>query len=201
MDSPHTIGLFRGPEIASWLEDVARLRIDVFRAWPYLYEGSVDYERKYLAAYAESKDSLFVLAFDDGAVVGASTGLPLADDTVEFHEPFVAQGIPVESVFYFGESVLLPAYRGRGLGHAFFDGREAHARALGRFAWTAFCAVDRADDDARRPADYRPNDGLWNKRGYQRKPGMTMRLLWEEPGRGEVEHGLTFWLRGLERGA
>jgi GNAT superfamily N-acetyltransferase len=200
MDSPHTIGLFRGPEISPWLADVARLRIDVFRAWPYLYEGSFDYERKYLAAYAESRDSLFVLAFDDGAVVGASTGLPLADDTVEFHEPFAAQGIPVESVFYFGESVLLPAHRGRGLGHAFFDGREAHARALGRFAWTAFCAVDRADDDVRRPADYRPNDGLWNKRGYQRKAGMTMRLLWEESGRGEVEHGLTFWLRALEQG-
>lgn len=201
MDSPHTIGLFRGPEISPWLADVARLRIDVFRAWPYLYEGSVDYERKYLAAYAESRDSLFVLAFDDGAVVGASTGLPLADDTVEFHEPFVAQGMAVESVFYFGESVLLPAYRGRGLGHAFFDGREAHARALGGFAWTAFCAVDRADDDARRPPDYRPNDGFWNKRGYQRQPGMTMRLLWEESGRGEVEHGLTFWLRELEQGA
>lgn len=201
MDSPHTIGLFRGPEISPWLADVARLRIDVFRAWPYLYEGSVDYERKYLAAYAESRDSLFVLAFDDGAVVGASTGLPLADDTVEFHEPFAAQGIAVESVFYFGESVLLPAYRGRGLGHTFFDCREAHARALGGFSWTAFCAVDRADDDARRPADYRPNDGLWNKRGYRRKPGMTMRLLWEESGCGEVEHGLTFWLRELEQGA
>ncbi|MDR6842305.1 GNAT family N-acetyltransferase [Pseudoxanthomonas sacheonensis] len=201
MDSPHTIGLFRGPEISARLDDVARLRIGVFRAWPYLYEGSFEYEREYLAAYARSKDSLFVLASDDGKVIGASTGLPLSDDTPEFHKPFVERGMPVESVFYFGESVLLPEYRGRGIGHAFFDRREAHARALGRFRWAAFCSVDRENDDPRRPQEYRPNDAFWHKRGYQRRAGMTMHLPWQEAGRGEVIHPLTFWLRDLEQNA
>lgn len=199
MDSPHTIGLFRGPEISARLDDVARLRIGVFRAWPYLYEGSFESERVYLAAYARSKDSLFVLAFDDGEVIGASTGLPLADDTPEFHKPFLEHGIPIESVFYFGESVLLPEYRGCGIGHAFFDRREAHARALGGFRSTAFCSVDREDDDPRRPTEYRPNDAFWRKRGYQRRAGMTMHLPWKEAGRGEVVHPLTFWIRELEQ--
>ena len=201
MDAPHTIGLFRGPEISARLDDVARLRIGVFRDWPYLYEGSFEYEREYLAAYARSKDSLFVLAFEDGEVVGASTGLPLADDTPEFRKPFVECGIPVESVFYFGESVLLPEYRGRGIGHAFFDRREAHARALERFRWAAFCSVDREDDDSRRPLEYRPNDAFWHKRGYRRHAGMTMHLPWKEADRGEVIHPLTFWLRELEQAA
>lgn len=201
MDNPHTIGLFRGPQITPWLEDVARLRLTVFNTWPYLYEGDAAYEREYLAAYAKSQDSLFVLAFVDGQVVGASTALPLVDETPAFREPFVQHNIPVESVFYFGESVLLPEYRGRGIGHAFFDHREAHARALARFQWTAFCAVDREMDDARRPPDHRPNDVFWHKRGYQRQPGMTMQLTWEEIGRGEVLHPLTFWMRRLESNA
>lgn len=201
MDSPHTIGLFRGPEISARLDDVARLRIGVFRAWPYLYEGSVESEHEYLAAYARSKDSLFVLAFDEDEVIGASTGLPLADDTPEFHQPFVERGMPVESVFYFGESVLLPEYRGRGIGHAFFDRREVHARTLGGFRWTAFCSVDREDDDPRCPPEYRPNDAFWHKRGYQRRAGMTMHLPWKEAGRGEVVHSLTFWLREWEQDA
>ena len=201
MDSAHTIGLFRGTEISPRLDDVARLRIGVFRAWPYLYEGNFEYEREYLSAYARSKDSVFVLAFDEGEVVGASTGLPLSDDTAEFHKPFVAHGMPVESVFYFGESVLLPEYRGRGIGHAFFDRREAHARSLGRFRWTAFCSVDRVDDDPRRPHDYRPNDAFWLKRGYRRRPGMTMHLPWEEAGQGEIIHPLTSWLRELVHAA
>lgn len=201
MDSPHTIGLFRGPEISARLDDVARLRIGVFRAWPYLYEGSFESERVYLAAYARSKDSLFVLAFDDGEVVGASTGLPLADDIPEFHKPFLEHGMPVESVFYFGESVLLPEYRGRGIGHAFFDRREAYARALGGFRWTAFCSVDREDDDPRGPPEYRPNDAFWHKRGYRRSVGMTTYLPWKEVDQGDVVHPLTFWLRELEQTA
>lgn len=201
MHPPHTIGLFRGPQVTPWLDDVARLRLSVFKAWPYLYDGDAVYERDYLAAYAKSQDSLFVLAFVDGQVVGASTALPLADETPTFRKPFLDQQIPVESVFYFGESVLLPEYRGRGIGHAFFDQREAHARALARFRWTVFCAVDRDGDDPRRPFDHRSNDVFWHKRGYQRRPGMTMQLPWEEVGGGEVIHPLTFWLRPLEASA
>lgn len=185
---------FSGSDVLPWLDDVAGLRIAVFRAWPYLYEGDLAYEHAYLAAYAGSPDSVFVLALDGGRVVGASTGLPLVDDVEAFSEPFRAVGMPLHQVFYFGESVLLPEYRGLGLGHAFFDRREAHARALGGFRWTAFCAVDREVDDPRCPVGYRPNDAFWRRRGYAPQPGMRMRLPWYEAGQGEIEHTLTFWL-------
>lgn len=66
MTSAHTIGLFRGPEITPWLDDVARLRVAVFRDWPYLYEGDAEYERDYLGAYARSAESVFVLAMEKG---------------------------------------------------------------------------------------------------------------------------------------
>ncbi len=201
MDPSHTLGLFRGAEIAPWLEDVARLRVAVFRDWPYLYEGTDDYERQYLAAYAASPDSIFVLAMDAGRVVGASTGLPLLHDSPAFRAPFEGSAIDPAQVFYFGESVLLPAYRGRGIGHAFFDHRQAHARALGRYRWTAFCSVDRADDDPRRPEHHRSNDAFWHARGYARQPGMTMQLDWKEIDRGETTHTLTFWTRPLEAAA
>jgi GNAT superfamily N-acetyltransferase len=190
-----------GADVRRHLDAVAALRIAVFRDWPYLYDGDAAYEREYLDAYAASVDSVFVLAFDGDAIVGASTGLPLADDSAEFRAPFDAAGIDAMRVFYFGESVLLPAYRGQGLGHAFFDHREAHARSLGRFDLSAFCAVDRDPADPRRPAGHRDNDAFWIKRGYARQPGMTMRLHWNEIDRGDIEHALTFWTRRLEGGA
>ncbi|WP_202845626.1 GNAT family N-acetyltransferase [Luteimonas saliphila] len=187
-----------GADAMRHLEDVAALRMTVFRDWPYLYDGDPDYERDYLAAYAASPRSVFVLAFDGARVVGAATGIPLADDAPAFHASFIAQGREIGDVFYFGESVLLPAYRGRGIGHAFFDGREAHARALGGFAWTAFAAVDRDPGDPRRPKGHRGNASFWAGRGYVRQPGLTMRMAWRELGNGECDHALTFWMRPLE---
>ena len=180
------------------MDAVAALRIAVFRDWPYLYDGDPAYEREYLSAYANAADSVFVLAFDADTVVGASTGLPLADDTAEFRAPFDAAGIDPSTVFYFGESVLLPAYRGSGIGHAFFDHREAHARAPGRFDTAAFCAVDRDADDSRRPPEHRGNEPFWGKRGYTRQANMTVNLRWNEIGLGEMEHRLTFWTRSLD---
>lgn len=197
---PLEVRRYSGPAVVAFLEDVARLRITVFRDWPYLYDGDMGYERDYLAAYAASPRSVFVLAFAGDDVVGASTGIPLAEDSAEFQKPFLEREMDVETVFYFGESVLLPEHRGRGVGHAFFDHREAHARELGGFTTTAFAAVDRDDDDPRRPAGYRSNDAFWEKRGYRRQPGMTMHLGWREVGVGDVDHPLTFWLRALETG-
>src|SRR5690606_4912712 len=178
--APITLPSLSGAALLPQLDAVAALRIAVFRDWPYLYDGDIGYEREYLAAYAQSADSVVVLACDGDAVVGASTGIPLAQDGAGFQAPFHARGIDVAKVFYCGESVLLPAYRGRGIGHAFFDAREAHARRLGGFEWTAFAAVDRDDADARRPAGHRGNEAFWGKRGYLRQPGMTMRLHWNE---------------------
>ena len=199
--APATVAL-RGADIASCLDAVARLRIAVFREFPYLYDGDPGYEARYLQTYVDTPDSLCVLALDGDRVVGASTGLPLADEGPEFRQPFIDRGIPVDDVFYCAESVVLPGYRGRGLGQRFFDAREAHARALGRFRWTAFAAVDRAPDDPRRPAAARGNESLWTRRGYVRQPGMTMRLAWKEVDEvAESEKPLTFWLRPLEETA
>ena len=190
---------FTGPEVAPHLDAVAALRIAVFRDFPYLYAGDRDYEKKYLATYARSPESLFVLAFDGDEVVGASTGIPLADETAAFQKPFLDRGIALGDVFYFGESVLLAEYRGHGLGHRFFDEREGYARKLGRFAMTAFCAVERGAEDARRPEGHRGNDVFWHKRGYRRQDDMFCQLEWQEIGHDMPScHRLRFWLRPLD---
>jgi GNAT superfamily N-acetyltransferase len=190
-----------GREILPHLADLARLRIEVFRAWPYLYDGDIGYEEKYLETYSDSAESLFVLAFDGDRVIGASTGIPLHDEVQSLQKPFVDKEIPLASVFYFGESVLLPAFRGRGLGHRFFDEREGYARRLGRFSITAFCAVEREPGDPRRPADYRGNDIFWSKRGYRKRIDMQAALEWKDlDANVATEKRLAFWTRPIESG-
>lgn len=187
----------RGPELEAALDDVAGLRITVFRDWPYLYDGTRDYERQYLATYRDNPGALLVGAFHDGRLIGASTSSAMEDHAPEFAAPFQALGIPLAKILYGAESVLLRPYRGIGLGHRFIDLREAHARALGR-THVAFCSVIRPKDHPARPAAYRSNDAFWQGRGYAPLPGVVARFSWKDLGdSAETEKPLQFWMRAL----
>ncbi len=187
-----------GEAIATHLTELAKLRILVFRDYPYLYEGDLSYEEKYLAAFAQSPNAVIVGAFADDQLVGAATGSPLCYQEKAFRDPFSAPGYQTEEIFYFGESVLLKEYRGRGIGHLFFDRREEHARSLPEIRHCAFCAVVRSLEHPARPAQYQPLDRFWKKRGYAPLEGITTRLSWrelEEPE--ESDHTMQFWMRSL----
>ncbi len=192
------IEALRGTELLRSLDAVAALRIEVFRDFPYLYEGSVEYEAKYLQMYASCPRSLVVLAWDGARCVGASTVLPLSDAPLDMQQPFIDAGVDLGRIDYFGESVLLRPYRGRGVGVKFFELREAHARELG-LTQCAFCAVERAEDDPRKPADYVGNDAFWHKRGYRKAPHLHTTLNWPDVGETvSSDKPMTFWLRDLE---
>lgn len=179
------------------LPELARLRIEVFRAFPYLYDGDLDYERKYLSAFAASANAVIVGAFDGDAMIGASTAAPLATQMDEIAAPFRARGMDVARTFYFGESVLKGSYRGQGIGVRFFEAREEHALACGAKD-AAFCAVVRPADHPARPKDYVPLDGFWKKRGYQPQPGLICHLGWKEIGAGqESPKPMQFWMKRL----
>jgi GNAT superfamily N-acetyltransferase len=187
-----------GQEIAPYLPALARLRISVFFDWPYLYEGDETYERTYLQTYVNAPRAAVVFAFDGDAVVGASTCLPLEDETPNVQSPFVAAGNDVGDIFYFGESVLQQNYRGRGIGVAFFAAREAHARRWGGYRLATFCAVQRPDDHPLRPAHYTPLDKFWTNRGYARQPGLQCRMSWRDRGEAQqTEKSLMFWTKTL----
>jgi GNAT superfamily N-acetyltransferase len=187
----------QGAELEAALDEVARLRINVFRDWPYLYDGTLDYERQYLDTYRDNPGALLVGAFHEGRLVGASTSTPMEDHAPEFAAPFRDLGIPPEMILYGAESVLLRPFRGIGLGHRFIDQREAHARHLGR-THVAFCSVIRPDDHPARPAAYRTNDAFWRGRGYEPLPGIVARFSWKDLGEAEdTEKALQFWMRVL----
>ena len=186
-----------GAALEAALDDVARLRIAVFRAWPYLYDGDLEYEREYLQSYRDSDRAVVVGAFDGDRLVGASTGAPLADHADDFAAAFDGTGIALGDVFYCAESVLLPEYRGHGVGHGFFDAREAHARRHG-LVKSAFCGVQRPEDHPLRPRDYAPLDPFWRKRGYAPLPGAVAQFSWKDIDQdGETLKSLQFWIRDL----
>lgn len=187
----------RGKALEAALPDIARLRIEVFRAFPYLYDGDAAYEERYLRPYIDSPDAIVVGAWDGDDLVGAATGTPMEDHADEFGTPFTAAGYDLKTIFYCAESVLLPGYRGQGIGHAFFDHREAQARSLNRTHVT-FCAVARPNDHPARPNRYQPLDPFWRKRGYAPLDRITTTFGWKDIGEtAETQKQMQFWMRSL----
>jgi GNAT superfamily N-acetyltransferase len=193
--NPVVIKTFAGTAVTPWIDAVATLRIEVFRDFPYLYDGHLDYEQRYLATYAASPTSLFVLALAGSQVVGASTGIALTDAEAEFQAPFLTEGIALDTVFYFGESVLRKDFRGHGIGHRFFDERERFAHHLGKTI-TAFCAVERPANHPLKPANYTPLDLFWQSRGYTHQPGMQTGYTWQDIDETSPStKPMVFWLK------
>jgi GNAT superfamily N-acetyltransferase len=197
-----TIEPLTGAQLVAALPALARLRIEVFRAWPYLYEGTLDYEQGYLQRFAAARDAIVVAARDGAEIVGVATASPLKEHTAKFAPAFSAHGFDPDRIFYCGESVLRLSHRGRGIGHAFFDHREAHASncvgPAGRYTHAAFCGVVRPDNHPARPAGYVPLDAFWRKRGYTPVPGLIGQYSWQDLGdTAQSEHPMQFWVKPL----
>ena len=187
-----------GSSIEHVIPDLARLRMTVFKEFPYLYEGSLEYEQKYLQTYLECPDSLILVVRDGETIVGASSALPLHFETTEVQQPFLEHGFDPKTVLYLAESVLLPAYRDQGLGHQFFDVRETHAKAIAGCLWTAFCAVERPKDHPLRPNNHRDLDNFWGSRGYEKRQDLSTHFSWKEIGEDtESLKPMTFWLKNV----
>lgn len=189
---------FSGQAALPFIDELARLRIQVFREFPYLYEGDYEYERNYLQTFLGAPGNLLALAFDGSRVVGASTAMPMIHETPNIQAPFQEKGFDLERIYYFSESILEKAYRGRGIGKEFFRLREEKAVELGGFGLLAFCAVLRPADHPLRPPDYAPLDAFWQKQGFSRHDELVCSIPWKdltEPA--ESPKSLVFWLKEI----
>ena len=198
--STFTFKRLTGAGIAAVVDDLARLRIEVFREFPYLYDGDEDYERKYLQTYVKSPRSLAVLVYHGIELIGASTGLPMQDETTEFQKPFVEQGYDVSTVFYCGESVLRRDYRGRGVYKHLFQAREQHAAELPGITLCTFCGVRRPADHPLRPSDYVPLNAVWQRFGYTEQPHLETSYVWKDVDQAEPSaKTMRFWTKALQK--
>ncbi len=187
----------RGEEIKPYIPDLAALRIKIFRDFPYLYVGDLEYEKNYLKTYTDCKESILVIVRDGAQIVGASTAIPLRFEVPEFQKPFIDAAIPIEKIFYFGESLLLPQYRRSGIGYRFFHERETVAR-MSNYLVTAFCSVDRPDNHPRRPTDWVPLNDFWQRLGYIKHPELVAQISWKDLDETEQSpKPMVFWMKKL----
>lgn len=194
---PFRIERFRGAEISLHTFELAHLRSQIFRAWPYLFDGTVADEEEDIRRLAASEQAFMVAAFDGDALIGAATAAPLLDYFPIFAQAFEDYGLPAEKVCYFAESVLKADYRGHGLGHVFFEERERHAYECG-FSYASFAAVVRPEDHPLRPARWRQHDVFWQGHGYQKAEGLISHMVWKDIDKDEEDaKPMQFWIKVL----
>jgi GNAT superfamily N-acetyltransferase len=186
-----------GAELDAALPDIARLRIEIFRSFPHLYDGQLEQELRNLKLYQDNPRSVMIGAFSGARLVGASTGVPLSEHRDDFSEYLAGTGLDEAQIFYCPKSVLLPELRGQGIGHRFFDYREDHARDLG-FTYCAFSSVIRPNDHPARPNTYHRLDGFWLGRGYAPRDDITPQFKWTDIGdTTETSKSFKFWMHTL----
>ena len=193
-----TIKTCVGAEIIPFIPQLAELRIEIFRDFPYLYDGTLTYENEYLKTYSSCSQAFCALVFDKETLVGATTGIPLSFETSEVKAPFIKAGIPESEVFYFGESILKKTYRGSGIGIRFFKLREEFALSLPETRFTAFCGVVRPENHSRSPKGYKPLNVFWERMGYQKQDGMTTFFSWKDLDElSDSPKKMQFWMKAI----
>lgn len=188
----------RGSDARRFAKDLGELRLKVFFEYPYLYEGTLAYEEKYLETYFKSQHSFIFLVEDAGRIVGATTSIWAEEEEENFKKPFLSAGINPQEVFYFGESVLMPEYRGQGIGKKFFEERENFALTLPFIKYLSFCAVERPADHPLKPQNYKPLDSFWKQMGFHKAEEVKTSYNWKDRNdKVESSKTMQFWLKKI----
>ena len=192
------IDTFTGSKVKEMIPEIARLRIEVFHEYPFLYIGDYAYEMNYLKKFLTMKDAIMVAAFDREELIGLSTGFPFIYESENLKNAFIDAQRDPKRYFCFGESVLRKSYRGQGIGKAFFDQREAHARRLPHYQYICFYTLIRPKNDPKCPQDYRPLAPFWKSRGFVEHPELIGTVSYQEIGeREETPKKMVFWIKEL----
>lgn len=192
-----SLRVFTGEEARAYLEPIAAMRIRFFREFPYLYEGSLDYETAYLETYFQSPNSRILLVFKDGKVVGFSNVIPLNEELPEIKSELLGKGLHKDVYFYIGEVMLDPICRGQGLVRRFFAFHEAYAQQRG-CSKLVFMTVQRPEQHPERPMGYEGPDSIWRHFGYAKLPDIFIKMPWSQVDTGQEElNTLDIWLKDL----
>jgi len=189
---------FSGAGIKPYIHSIAKLRSEVLRDYPYFEEPDLNYNTQYLKWISSCKEAIAVLIFDNTTLVGVSLGVPFSLEQHHLQLPFKEKDLDTSSYYFFGESILLKPYRGRGIGHHFFDAREAHVAHLPNFKHICFCVPMQLESCEGRPSDFVPLHDFWRKRGYMHHPEMQVNILRKRMEGGHLqENKMTFWIKDL----
>ncbi len=192
--------IYYDKEILPWIDTIATFRLTEFREFPYLYVGNLESEKKYLRSYSEIKGSALALAFSDEEVVAIATGTPLLSDVEAVPgaaEIFLQHGFVSKDFYYFGEFIVKPHFRHKGITKKLLSELTNYVKSLG-YNNICIMTVDREINHPLKPVDYQDSANIWEKLGFI-KTMMKIHIKWPTislDNKVEMQdNSLSFWIR------
>lgn len=194
------IKVAKGSHINTHFDQLAQLRIDIFHEYPYLYEGDLDYEKKYLQIYSSCDKAIMLYFENNNAIQGACTCIPMHEETQEFIDPIIKHtDINIDQAFYIGEILVRKEFRGIKLGKKLMEHAIVYIKThFPQYHNIILCTVEREDRQDKKPVNYLKPDYFWRKYGFEKIPSLSMELEWRDIGdKEETSKKMSYWIKKL----
>jgi GNAT superfamily N-acetyltransferase len=191
--------LLKGSQIQDYLEQIAQLRLTIFKEYPYLYDGGLKDELVYLQHYTNHAEATAIITSCGNELAGAVTAIPLQYESEEITSPLASMQYPVECTIYIGELLFYPDYRNKGLGTRLLSGIEQHFHSQKNYEYLTSATVNRAEDHLCRPEGYVPIERFLQRNQFAKMPGVTTHITWKEIDGVHRDHEMQFWIKALVR--
>lgn len=197
-----SVKTLRGKSIAPYLHNITDLCVQIYKEYPYLYEGTSEEYFPFIEYYAQSENGIACLLFDKDRPVGVAIGMPINEMREKYKGPFM-NARPHENlgeIFYLGEYLLLKDYRGKGLGKEIYLEFERSVKKNQNMKKICFCKIDESNQTNLEIENYKPLDGFWVKNGFKKCDDITVSVDWQNVGElNDSPHILIYWLKPFSK--
>lgn len=202
--NPYTIKVLTHKELEPLLPFVAQLRVDIFKNYPYLYDGDIQEEMDDLQKYAQDDNSALAIAYRNDTPIGFLGGSDLTAYSWHFEnsvpDMFKNAGLNPQEYYYFTDVIILPEHRGNGLSPQLFKALEKYAQNKGS---NGSCFItEHHENHPLKPDNHKSLVPLWNGLNYKKSTLITYASWPTHQADGTIKqerHPLVFWFKNLAK--
>jgi GNAT superfamily N-acetyltransferase len=185
------IRFLKGSEILPYQEEIAKLNIEVFKEYPYFYDGNLQEQIEFHKIYVNSPEGVAFLAEIDGHCVGVALGIPMTHFLPDYQKALTSKGIFLEGIFYLGEFIIRKDYRHQKIGYQLYEKLKAYAKT--KYKNLLYSEVVPTSDP---PVGYRSIQTLF--KDFSLLPNVSCEFSWKELGTNQlIPHTMVFWMQDL----
>lgn len=196
------IKVLRGSAIIPYVKAITQLCLAGYREYPHLYEGTADEYGPHIKSYAQSKQGIVCLLFENKKPIGFIAGMPLQYMRSNYKKPWLEKtNEDITSLFYIGELVVLKEYQKKGYGKDLFHAIEPHIKKLKNIKKICCCRIVESDNCPQTNHQYYISlDKGFADHGFVRLDELNFTVNWRNVGESkDSPHTLTYWIKSLHK--